>query len=141
MLKYGGFNLGDAQLQHVMAISTEDSLYVAPHLLSDRLTNLQTDETQRIVGNVGRARIALLIPPYDRNVRQSRPEMWNVVTHASFDGSLEDCVQCTSLHLNFSGYKLPIMTSDHSDRFVNFFFLESVVSAYESGDRSQISTY
>jgi hypothetical protein len=134
MLESGGFDLDPGQLLHVMAISTENSLYVAAPLLCDPSTNLQTHEVRRVVGNVGRAGIALLIPPHNPNVRQSRPEMWNVVTHAPFDGSLEDSFQSTSLHLSFSGYELPIMTSEHGGRFVEAFFLESIVSVHESGE-------
>lgn len=134
MLESGGFNLDPAELQHVMAVSTENSLYVAAPLLCDPLTDLQTHEVRRVVGNIGRAGVAVLIPPINPSIRKSEVEKWDLVTHAPFDGDLSDCFQSTSLHLHFTGYELPIMTSEHGGRFVEAFFLETVVSVHDSGE-------
>ncbi|OAP60059.1 hypothetical protein AYL99_05061 [Fonsecaea erecta] len=133
MLESGGFNLEPAGLQQVMAVSTDNSLYVAAPLLCDPLTDLQTHEVRRVVGNIGRAGIALLIPPLNPGVRKYQVEQWNLVTHAPFDGDLSDCFQSTSLHLHFTGYELPIMTSEHGSRFIEAFFLETVISVHDAG--------
>ncbi|RFU25180.1 hypothetical protein B7463_g11158, partial [Scytalidium lignicola] len=134
MLESGGFDLDPHDLQHAMAVSSENSLYIAAPLLCDPLTELEAHEVRRVVGNIGRPGVAVLIPPVNPKVRSLQISKWNIINHAPFDGNLADCFRSTSLHLSFSGYELPIMTSEHGGRFVEAFFLEAIVSVHDSGE-------
>ena len=63
MFESGGFNLSPDHLSQVMAISTADSIFVAAPLLCDPSIHPEPHEVRRVVGNIGRAGLALLIPP------------------------------------------------------------------------------
>jgi hypothetical protein len=116
-----------------MAISAEDSLYIAAPLLCDPATVLEPYELRRVMGNIGRAGLALLIPPQTPNIRKGELEQWNLVNHDAFDGKMENCFTSTSLHLGFSGYERPMLTQQHGGRFIESFFIETKLSVYDRG--------
>lgn len=134
LFESGSFDFNPADLEQIMAISTGDSLYVAAPLLSDPAANLEPFEVRRVIGNIGRAGLALLIPPQNPLVRSPDSERWNVVNHNIFDGSLEDNFSSTTLHLGFTGYEFPMMGGGHGGRFVDAFFIEAVISVHDSGE-------
>ena len=121
------------QIPNVMAIASGDSLYVAAQLLCDPAANVKPYEIHRVVGNIGRAGLAFLIPPQNPMVRQVDSESWTMVNHEPFNGKLEDNFRSTTLHLGFSGYEFPMTIGDHGGRFVEAFFIETVVSVHDSG--------
>lgn len=122
------------QLHNVMAIASGDSLYVAAQLLCDPAAHVKPYEIHRVVGNIGRAGLAFLIPPQNPMVRQVESESWTMVNHEPFNGKLEDNFRSTTLHLGFSGYEFPMTFGDHGGRFVEAFFIEAVVSVHDSGN-------
>ena len=134
LFESGSFDFNPPDLEQVMAISIGDSLYVAAPLLSDPAANLEGFEVRRVVGNIGRAGLALLIPPQNTLVRSLKSERWNVVNHELFDGKLENNFTSTTLHLGFTGYEFPMMGGEHGGRFVDAFFIEAVVSVHDSGE-------
>lgn len=121
------------QMQNVMAIASGDSLYVAAQLLCDPAANVKPYEIHRVVGNIGRAGLAFLIPPRSPMVREVDSDCWTMVNHEPFNGKLEDNFRSTTLHLGFSGYEFPMTFGDHGGRFVEAFFIEAVVSVHDSG--------
>jgi hypothetical protein len=133
MLDTGNLDMDPSYLDDVMAISSGDSLYIAAPLLYDPATELQPSDIRRVVGNIGRAGLALLIPPKNPEIRQPDPNMWKVINHNEFKGSLEDCFPNTSLHLSFTGYVLPVVVGDHGSRFVEAFYIETRISVHDSG--------
>lgn len=108
-------------MQNVMAIASGDSLYVAPQLLCDPAANVKPYEIHRVVGNIGRAGLAFLIPPRSPIVRELNSESWTVVNHEPFNGKLEDYFRSTTLHLGFSGYEFPMTFGGHGGRSVEAF--------------------
>ena len=122
-----------SSLQRVMAMSVEDSLYVAAPLLCDPSEMPQGHEVRRIRGNVGRPGIAMLIPPQNPRIRTYDLSAWKLINHTPFDGQLEDSFQATSLHLTFTDYVLPIDTNSHGGRDTEIYFLESLVSLHDRG--------
>ena len=88
---------------------------------------------KRIIGNIGRAGLALLAAPQDPKMPVDDSDAWKVINHASFDGKLENCFPRTSLHLGFSGYEFPLVAADHGGRFTEAFFIEAVVSVHDWG--------
>jgi hypothetical protein len=134
MFESGGFNFLPEHLDQVMAISVGDSIYVAAPLLDDPSARPEPQEVRHIVGNIGRAGLALLIPPTAPRKKQPDLESYQLVNHYPYDGKFEDSFQSTSLHLAFSGYELPLDVGEHGGRNREAFFLESLVSVHDRGE-------
>ena len=133
MCETGILDLEPGELESVIAVSSGDSLFIASRLVQDPAQPVQGHGVKRVVGNIGRAGLALLIPPPKSKLPVQNPESWKMINHASFDGKLEDCFPSTSLHLGFSGYEFPLWVKNHGDRFTEAFFIESVISVHDRG--------
>lgn len=96
-LEISGEGLGD-----VIAMAVDDSLYITSSLLCEPLKRPSTT-IKRIHGNLGRAGIAMMIPPESPKIRASDVENWKIINHYDFDGKQEDCFESISLHLSFTG--------------------------------------
>ena len=134
MFESGGFNFLPKYLDRVIAISAGDSIYVAAPLLCDPSIQPEPHEVRRIVGNIGRAGLAFLIPPTGPKVKQPAVESYQLINHNPFDGKFEDCFQSTTLHLTFSGYELPLDVGEYGGRNREAFLLESLVSVHDRGE-------
>ena len=132
MLESGNIDLASAGLRSVMAMSAGDSLYIATPLLSDPTCKPESKIT-RIRGNIGRAGIALLIPPDEPKTREIDPKDWNLINHDEFDGVITDSFRSTSLHMSFTEFVLPIDTGLRGFRDAEIYFLETVISAHDKG--------
>ena len=132
MLESGNIDLASTGLHSVMAMSSGDSLYIATPLLSDPANQLDSKIT-RIRGNVGRAGIALLIPPDQPRTREIDPKDWNLINHDEFDGVITDSFKSTSLHMSFTEFVLPIDTGLRGIRDTEIYFLETVISMHDKG--------
>ena len=109
----------------VLAVCSGDSIYASTACTRDPYEEPGWDGVCRIIGNVGQAGFAILIPPKLLRHRNHKPENWTLVDHADFDGKLEDCFQSTSLHLSFTGYKQPLdITSLHGGYEQKFYCLK-----------------
>lgn len=133
MFDSGTLDIEPKMLKEVMALSSGNSIYVAAPLLCDPYEVPEPYEIRRVVGNVGRAGIAMLIPPQNPRVREPKLESWNLINHADFNGTTEDCFKNTTLHLSFTGYEIPIDTSSHGHQDVEVFLIESLVSVHDQG--------
>ncbi|KAG9506487.1 hypothetical protein J7337_000018 [Fusarium musae] len=120
-------------LSNVLAMATGDSIFIAAALLCDPVEGALPSEIRRVWGSIGKPGIAMLIPPKQPQIRDSKQD-WRVVTHKTFDGKLEDSFQSTTLHLRFTDYVLPIDVGTHGNRDFEVYFLESVVSIHDHGD-------
>ncbi|THV44085.1 hypothetical protein BGAL_0739g00020 [Botrytis galanthina] len=136
MLESGEINLEPKHFSNVMALSTGDSIYVAAALLCDPSETPLSHEIRRIVGNVGRPGIALLIPCSDPKIKRSELNSWNLINNGDFNGELQDSFQDTSLHLSFTGFSLPIDTGVVGGQDSEVILLESVVSLHERETRN-----
>ncbi len=133
LLESGHLNLEPDKLDNVMAISAGNCIYVAAPLLCDPWEEPQPQEIRRIMGNVGRPGIALLVPPGKPKVRGRELGAWKFVHHREFDGQLEDHFKDTSLHLSFTGFSLPVDTGVYGGQDSELTLIESVVSLHERG--------
>ncbi|RHZ60823.1 uncharacterized protein CDV56_108611 [Aspergillus thermomutatus] len=134
MLESGSLDIDPEDLQRVFAISSGDSLYIAAPLLCDPGTEHPPYSIRRVIGNVGRPGITLMIPPASSEVRNADPEHWNLVNHNEFDGKLEDAFQSTSLHVRFTGFVLAVDVGLHGSQFREISFAEAVISVFDSGN-------
>lgn len=133
MCETGILDLDPLGLESVMAVSSGDSLYIASNVVQDPAQPVQGPGVKRVVGNIGRAGLALLIPPREPKLPVQNPDSWKMINHASFDGKAENCFPSTSLHLGFSGYEFPLAVDNHGGRFTEAFFIEAVVSVHDRG--------
>ncbi|KAK7973438.1 hypothetical protein PG988_007572 [Apiospora saccharicola] len=118
----------------LVAISTDDSLYVDPRSLGNVTTDRSsTLELRRVRGNVGRPGMSL-IGGFETQTewRQPRMDMWDVINHNKFHGKLEDTFSGTSLHLKFTGWTQAI---DFGGKkcVPDGAYMEAVVSSHDSG--------
>jgi len=134
MFENRNVNLDPGSLQQVMALSTGNSIYIAMPLACDPFECPLGYEMKRIVGNIGRPGISLMIPPTAPKVRKVDETSWSHTPHARFDGRFEDSFQRTSMHLSFTRYKLPVSLNSHGDQAVEANFVETLVSVYDRED-------
>lgn len=129
----GSCDIDPDLLTGAMALSSGDSIFVAAPLLCDPMENPFEYELRRIVGNVGRPGITILVPPSNLLIRPTTPENWNVITHADFDGRAEDSFKGTTLHLSFTEYNPAVILGLHGAQDAEAFVLESIVSVHDRG--------
>ena len=133
MFESSGFNANPKMLANVMALSSGNSIYIAKAMLCDPSERTKPCEIRRIIGNVGRPGIALLMPPQNPKVRILAIDEWNQINHTEFDGEAQNCLNHTSLHLSFTGYESPITLGSHGFQDAEVYLLESNVSVYDRG--------
>ena len=131
LCEFGIHQIDPTVLQHVFAMSSRNSIFVAAPLLDDPARDDKDREIRRVIGNIGRAGIAMMIPPQAPRIRRAENDSWQQINHAPFDGNLEDCFQNTSLHLSFTQYTLPIDTGTHGAQDTETFLIESPISIYD----------
>ena len=129
----GNLNLRPSALSKVMAMSSGNSIYVASPLLCDPFQVPAGFEMKRIIGNIGRAGIAMLIPPQCPRLRTPNPASWKVVAHEDFNGQRFDGFAQTSVHLSFSGWDQGVGLQDYGLCDTPVFLLESVISVHDRG--------
>ena len=131
MFESGTYDLDPSALEHVFAMSSGNSLFVAAPLLNDPSQRYNDNVIFRVVGNIGRAGLAMLIAPQDPRTRKLESDTWELISHAPFDGKIEDSFRNTSLHLSFTQYTMPVNMGDTGGQDVEAFFLESLISVYD----------
>lgn len=135
MLELGAkCNIDPEDLDHVIAMSSGNSIWVARPLLQDPSKEDDERAIKRIIGNVGRPGITMMIPPPQPRIRPLS-DSWLLVQHAAYDGKLEDCFHNTSLHLSFTTYELPLATGRHGGVDAEVTLVESLVSVYDRGNK------
>ncbi|KAH6662832.1 hypothetical protein B0J14DRAFT_282630 [Halenospora varia] len=129
----GLYNIAPAGLQHVMALSSGDSLYVAAALICDPDGTPPKSEIRRIIGNVGLPGIAMLVPPSNQLVRKANISQYMIVRHDDYDETLTDEFSETQMELSFSGYDQSINIGSHGARDDVAFFLEALIRVHDAG--------
>ncbi|KAF2466087.1 uncharacterized protein BDR25DRAFT_395909 [Lindgomyces ingoldianus] len=128
----GNFNFHPSAMNGVLAISSGNSIYVARCLLEDPCAHRASRAIERVVGNLGKTGMVMLVSP---EVPQVRPISDNVrlVNHHPFDGNEEDCFGSTTLHLSFTEWQLPMDVGSRGNRDVEAYYLEAAVGVYDRG--------
>lgn len=120
----------------LIAISTDDSLYVDPVSLGRvAADNMSTLELCRVRGNVGRPGLSLIgcfAPIPQTEWRQPKMDTWDVINPNNFHGKLEDTFSGTSLHLKITGWTREIDFGGNKC-VPDGAFIEAAVSAHDSG--------
>lgn len=131
MFESGSFNLDPGDLGDVIAISSRNSLFISEVLLNDPFSQDHADSITRVVGNVGRAGIVLMVAPPEPRVRKPELNNWSRVAHAPFDGRLEDSYSATSLHLAFTEFEIPFNLSDRGSIDTELCLVETLVQVFD----------
>ncbi|MCJ1380103.1 hypothetical protein MMC17_003206 [Xylographa soralifera] len=134
MLESGTCNIDPQQLDQVFAMSCGNSIYVAAPLLQDPFQRNETTTIKRIVGNLGRGGISMLVPPTAPRIRPLSPGRWQQVQHRPFDGKMDDHFNHTSIHLTFTQYEVPLVSGERGSVDPQAVLLESLVSVHDSGE-------
>jgi hypothetical protein len=129
----GEIELKPQQLEGVMALSHNNSIFVASQMLEDPVGNRSKHLIKKLTGNIGRPGFALLIPPHDPRMQEYDFNKY-VVEYEPFDGALLDSFSATSLHLSLTGYELPLDVEPRGNRDSEAYFVETNVSVYNGGE-------
>ncbi|CZR61769.1 uncharacterized protein PAC_11666 [Phialocephala subalpina] len=129
----GSFNIDPDTLKSVMAMSSRNSIFIAAPLLLDPADTHGIGRVKRIVGNVAKPGIAMMIAPQKPKMRKLDDDTWNHINHNEFDGQPTNSFQNTTLHLSFTDWEMPVDVGDHGNRDREVFFLEAPVSLHHRG--------
>ena len=126
--------LEPAELDQTLAIASGNSIFVIGAIMSDPFENLATSSVKRIIGNIGRTGICMLVAPFEPKIRPLGAQ-YNLVEHAVYDGKREDNFKGTSLHLSFTDWTFPLEVKGAEGRTIDqeAYLVESVISVLDSG--------
>lgn len=133
MFESGQYEINPDSLSNVMAVSSGDSIFVAAPLLCDPSEKPLEQEIRRVLGNVGRPGIVLLVPPEAPRIRSPDTRDWNLINLDDYDGGEQDCFSNTSLHLSFTGASFPIDVGYFGGQDTEVYMLETLVSVHDKG--------
>ncbi|RYN89798.1 hypothetical protein AA0120_g6212 [Alternaria tenuissima] len=133
MFDTGNLDLDPSLLAQVMALASRNAIYTSSSLLCDPSDDIRGYEIKCLVGNVGRAGIALMIPPTEPRILKDDIGHYKVINHQPYDGQNRNSLGGSSLHLSFTGYEQTVVEalSHHGAQMSEVFFLESLISAYD----------
>lgn len=133
-LESGTLIMQPEEFEQTLAIASENSIFVIGVLLSDPFDLVPEDTVKRIIGNIGRTGICLLVAPFNSQIRPLG-EQWNLVNHAAYNRKREDNFKSTSLHLSFTDWTLPLEVKGSGARTIDqeATLVEAVVSVLDSG--------
>jgi hypothetical protein len=131
----GNLDLSPDTLGNVLAMASGDSMFISTALLCDPSEVPNKFEVTRVVGNIGRPGLAMLIAPEFPRSRDAVLGDWKFISHAPFRGDTFDSFKGTSMHLSFSGYSASLLPSDkHGVQDIDAYLLETVLSVYNGSE-------
>ncbi|KAK3294491.1 uncharacterized protein B0H64DRAFT_188735 [Chaetomium fimeti] len=132
MFESGRFNIDPAKLNEVIALCSEDSIFVSEILLSDPSMDAEKLSIRHIIGNVGVPGMVCMVSPTEPRIRSLGHDA-SLVSHAPYDGPLTEKFRGTSLHLSFTTWKIPLDWDSTGDIDQEIHLIESVVSVQDQG--------
>lgn len=135
MMQTGSANIEPRDFEEVMAISSDNSIFVAGALLSDPYNTVNPREIRHIVGNVGYSGLNLMVAPAGiLKIRRPKNEVRIRGHRSNYDFERQDHFEGSSLHLTFTGQRFPLISTDIDTIDQDIFFLQSVVSLWDGGN-------
>ncbi|OJJ42020.1 hypothetical protein ASPZODRAFT_20862 [Penicilliopsis zonata CBS 506.65] len=128
----GASDVDPADLQPALALASGDSIFVAAVVLSDPFDRPVPHLIRRIVGNIGRPGISILVAPQDPKIRKPT-DSFNIISHAPYDFRREDNFRSTSLHLSFTEWTFPLYAEEERTIDQDVMVVESVISVLDRG--------
>ena len=133
MLEHGTANIDTKELTDVIALSIDNSLYIADYILRDPFDSSKEGAITRTIGNIGRPGLSFLVSPKALQIKSPDYSSWKEINHADYNGETESNFQETSLHLRLTGYESPFVVGDHGLYDHEVFMLHAVVQAFDRG--------
>ncbi|KAK7409382.1 hypothetical protein QQX98_008444 [Neonectria punicea] len=133
MFESGFLNLDPENLNEVVALCSEDSIFVSGILLSDPETECRGINIRHLVGNIGQAGMILMVAPMNPRIRPLKYDPRMIRQH-SYDGKCTDKFKGTSLHLSFTNWKISLDWNNTGEIDQHVFLLESVISVQDKGE-------
>ena len=133
----GRFQIQPTNLQNVMALCSNDLIWVASCLLDDPLSGCSLEKCSQVrvfPGNIGRSGIAFLVAPVEPMRRSSTIHDFREIVHRPFEGHLQNNFRTTSLHLSFTTAESPIGDGFSGMRDEEIYLLETLLSVHEGGE-------
>ncbi|KAJ3548274.1 hypothetical protein NM208_g1088 [Fusarium decemcellulare] len=132
MFESGFLNIDTEQLSEVVALCSEDSIFVSGILLSDPINNRLGIDMRHLVGNIGQAGMVFMVAPMSPQIR---PPKYNpgLVRQHRYDGKCTDKLKGTSLHLSFTNWKFALDWNNTGEIDQQVFLMESVISVQDKG--------
>lgn len=128
----GKSDVDPEDLESALALASGDSIFVAAAVLSDPFDRPAPHTIRRIVGNIGRPGISILVAPQNPKVRKPT-DSFNVISHLPYDYRREDNFRSTSLHLSFTEWKFPLYAEEERTIDQDVMMVESVISVLDRG--------
>ncbi|KAI1745747.1 hypothetical protein F4680DRAFT_112079 [Xylaria scruposa] len=133
LFESGRFDIKKEHMADVLALCSEDSIFVAGIMLGDPTSqSLSGPQIRHLVGSIGQAGLVLLVSPLDPRIRPTGYNPW-AVQHKQYDGKRENKFESVSLHLSFTEWKMPLDWASTGEIDQEVFLLESVLSVMHSG--------
>ncbi|KAM5435049.1 hypothetical protein McanMca71_002600 [Microsporum canis] len=129
----GQANIDPNDLESTLAMCTENSIFVAAAVLSDPAAPINEYNIRRLVGNIGRKGISMLIAPRNPQIRPLQDDH-RIVNHAPYDLKRENNFSDTSLHLSFTNWTLPLATTGTQTIDQDVYLVESVIAVRDRGE-------
>ncbi|KIY02329.1 uncharacterized protein Z520_02467 [Fonsecaea multimorphosa CBS 102226] len=133
-MEAGGIPVDLSLFDRAFAIAAGNSIFVPESLLSDPSHCTPPYAIRRIVGNLGRPGVSLLVSPETVMVKEKTTD-FRAIEHAPYDHKREDNFGATSLHLLLTGWQVPVALPckviGNIDQDV--FQVEAVVSVHDRG--------
>lgn len=134
MFETGTLDIEPSAVSLVMAMSSGNSIYVANGLLQDPSGDECAEPkgygVTRILGNLGRPGVVMLVPPQAPRIVAKDPNSWRLINHHRFNGETVDSFTDTSLHLSFTEYEVPLSVPIGAID-AHAVMLESLISVYD----------
>jgi hypothetical protein len=130
-----GLDIDTVSFRTVMAISSTDSIYVASELLSDPLEREHISKVRRILGNIGKPGLNLLIPPAAPRCLKPNPDDWQLIEYEPYQGVPTDSFSSTNLNMSFTGWRIPMDLADarRGQQDAQAYIYEALISVYDRG--------
>ncbi|KAI0105402.1 hypothetical protein F4776DRAFT_668660 [Hypoxylon sp. NC0597] len=132
MFESGRFNIDSRHLEEVIALCTENSIFVAGILLSDPTDMSGGPRIRHLIGSIGQAGMVLLVSPLQPRIKPIGFDPM-AVDHKIFAGERADRFQAVSMHMSFTEWKMPLDWENTGEIDQEIFLLESVISVQHNG--------
>jgi hypothetical protein len=131
MFESGCYNMDPRAFKDVIAISSRNSIFASSLLHHDPSSLEHVDNISRVVGNVGKTGMVLMVAPQAPRLRKVQLDNFRLVSHAPFDGKSEDNFKSTSLHLRFTEYEMAFDVGERGAIDKDVCLVETLIQVYD----------
>ncbi|KAH8632269.1 hypothetical protein IG631_13952 [Alternaria alternata] len=131
MFESGTYNIEPTALNDVIAISSRNSIFTSKLLHHDPSSIGHKDDITRVIGNVGKTGMVLMVAPQAPRLRKIDLNNFRLVSHTPFDGKSEDSFKSTSLHLRFTEFEMAFDVGQRGAIDKALCLVETLIQVYD----------